>query len=196
MLFTVKEDLDLIKFFKITPKQLMFIKMLVKDPSLDDALWRRQSYALSMEFNDLCPLTSDELADLISREILIDYSGIGGSIEIDYLEIHPKFKSKFMLKVTPLSSELFEEYPPCFKNDGVIYNARTASAQEIAPAYMRAIAKSTDEHEKILDDLRWAVKNNVLKIGLDKFVKSRYWEVIRDMRKNYNSSTINKIKIG
>lgn len=184
MLYTVKEDLELCKEFKITPRQLMFIKMLVKDPSMEDGEWRKLSYAMSNEFQDKVGLSAHELADLIARDIIIDYNTIGSKIFYDCYEINPKFSHKFMLKVRPMASELEDAYPSFLLINGQKYIARNASAEEIAPMYLKAIEKNPEEHKRVIDDLKWAVENNVLSIGLRKFVDTKFWKAIRELREN------------
>jgi hypothetical protein len=184
MLYTVKEDLDLVRDLKVTPRQLMFIKMLVKDHTVASDEWRRLSYAMSLEFQDLTPLSTEELIDLIARDIVIDLNKIGGPIFYDCYEINPKFLRKFTLKVTGLPTHLCDTYPRFFEMNGSKFNAQDAGAEEIARTYLNHINKDEEEHERIIDDIEWAKENEFIKMGIKKFVNTRNWLSIRELRGN------------
>jgi len=190
MLFTVKQDLELCKEFKVNPRQLMFIKMLVKNPSMEESAWRRHSYAMSLEFQDVIGLSADELSDLISRNIIVDHNTIGSKVYYDCFEIDPKFTHKFSLKVYPMPAQLEEAYPYYTIIENRRYTIRNASAQEISENYLRGINNDEKEHERILDDIKWAVENKALNIGLKKFVDIKYWNAIRELRKSNDLSRI------
>lgn len=189
MLHTIEEDVQLCKEFKITPAQLFFVKMLVPDPSYKEADWRKKSWQLCLEYEkEIKGIGPDALADLVGRDIIVDHNDMGKTM-FDYYEINPKFAGKFMLKVRPMAMDLQENYPPRFKgSDGKLYIGITASAEEIAKDYIRAIENDPEEHKRVMEDLEWAKKNNGIVLGLKKFVMTRYWRVIREAR----STTTNK----
>lgn len=195
MLYTVKEDLELCKEFKISPRQLMFVKMLVKDPGIEDKEWKKKSYAMSLEFQDRIKMSADELSDLIARDIIVDYNTVGSPIYYDCYEINEKFNHKFALKVYPMSSQLFDIYPKFGVIDSQRYSLRNASPEEIAPSYMKAIGKNPEEHDRIIDDVKWAVEKDCLKIGLKKFVDTKHWEAIRELRKTNTTNFVSDVKI-
>jgi hypothetical protein len=188
MLHTVEEDLELCKEFKLSPAQLMFVKMLVKDPAYDDPDWKKKSYKMSLEYKAvLGGLDPDELADLVAREIIEDLNDFGKSL-YDYYEINPKFAGNFELKVYPMPMELFDRYPGMFRgSNGRDFIGRTCSAEEIALEYLRAIDKDPEEHKRVIQDLEWAKKNNGIILGLQKFVLTRFWEVIRKSRNTHSN---------
>lgn len=195
MLHTVEEDLELCKEFKLTPAQLMFVKMLVKDPAYNDSEWRKKSYRMSLEYQNVMDgLSPEEMADLVAREIIDDFNDLGKSL-YDCYEINPKFACNFELKVYPMPMELFDRYPGTFNGtNGRPFIGRTCSAEEIAKDYLRAINKDPEEHKRVIDDLEWAKNNNGIVVGLQKFVLTRYWEVIRKAR-NTHSNKASDVKI-
>lgn len=195
MLFTVKDDLNLIRELKINPKQLMFVKMLARDFSMSDSEWTRYSAAMTLEYQQLCPLTIAELEDLIKREIVIDVNQKGEKF-YDCFEIHPKFLRKFVLQVTGFPSELWDLYPYRISKDGFEFFAKTASVEEIAKDYLKAINNKQEEHEKVISDLKWAIQNNALPIGLKQFVGSRYWLYIRELKGKTNPKNFTDAKLG
>lgn len=195
MLHTIEEDIALCKEFKLTAAQLFFLKMLVKDPAYDEAEWRKKSRHLRAEYQRILGgLSAEELADLVSREIIIDDNDIGQTV-LSFYEINPTFASRFELKVYPMPMELLDRYPARFRgSDGRWYIGITSSAQEIAMDYLRAINNDPEEHKLVMEDLEWAKKNNGIVVGLKKFVLTRYWRVIREARKK-NSTQSSDVQI-
>lgn len=183
MLFTVKEDLDLCIEFNINAGQLMFIKMLIPNLSLDQPDRKRESYALSMKFsNEIKGIPLKDLQDLIYKDIIIDLNDHGNT-HYEYYEINPKFYYKFSLKIYPMVNELHDVYPDFFHDAaGKRYVAKGCSAQEIALDYLKAIKNDPKEHAKIMDDIAWAKTNNFIVMGLKKFVAAKYWSGLRELR--------------
>jgi hypothetical protein len=197
MLFTVKEDLTLMRELKLSPRQLVLIKMLVRNPSMDEREWKLSSYAMSNEFQALSPLSADELADLISREIIIDLNTSSDKIYYDCYEINPRYQYKFTLAVIGMPSELAEAYPrEGHIQDGRTFPARDAGANEIAEEYMKAIGKDEKAHERVMQDLEWAKANKKIGVGLKKFVNTKYWLYIRELKKKVNPKTIDNARLG
>jgi len=180
---------------KLTPTQLMFVKMLVPDPTYDEAEWKKISYRLTLEYqNEIGGLSADELADLVSRDVIIDHNDLGKTL-FDMYEINPKYARKFSLKVYPMPRELADSYPTRFKgSDGREYLGANCSAEEIAKDYLRAIGNDPEEHKRVLDDVAWAKEKNAIKVGLKKFVQTRYWRIIREDRTS-NNNTVSDVTI-
>lgn len=197
MLFTVKEDLTLMRELKLSPKQLILIKMLVRNPSMDEREWKLSSYAMSNEFQKLSPLSADELADLMSRDIIIDLNTSSDKMYYDCYEIGRKYQHKFTLAVVGMPSELADAYPrEGTIGDGRKFNARDAGANEIAMEYMKAIDKDEKNHAQVMDDLKWAKDNEKIGVGLKKFVNTKYWLYIRELRKRVNPKLVSNVRIG
>jgi hypothetical protein len=149
MLFNVDEDLKLCHELKLTPKQLMFVKILFRDPGLDDKDWRLKSYEMSLRLQDVAPLTGKELQDMIDRDIIIDLNDNSGKVYYDSFEINPKYKKKFAMEIVSWVSELFDVYPRFFYMEGRRFNAITTSEDEISKFYLKSINKNRELHEEI-----------------------------------------------
>lgn len=194
MLFTVVEDIELCKEFKVNPAQLMFIKMLVRDPAYDEATWRKRCYRMAMEYQRVIGgISAEDLADLVARDIIIDLNTVGNT-HFDFYEINNKFAGDFELKVYPMPEQLYDLYPNIFEKDGKSFMGRTATPQEFALLYLKAINKNPLEHKQVIEDLKWAIKHGAIVCGIKKFVMTKYWEIIRKKRistkNNISSVTI------
>ena len=114
MLHTIEEDIELCKEFNLSASQLFFLKMLVKDPTYEEAAWRKKSRSLRAEYQrTLGGITPEELADLVTRDIIIDDNNLGETI-LTFYEINPIFANRFELKVYPMATELLDNYPARF----------------------------------------------------------------------------------
>ena len=185
MLYTVKEDLELCEQFKLSPMQLFFLKLYIQDPNKTEGDQIMESKKLRLKFQSVFSkrlITPNELADLISRDIIEDYNEAGDHKLFDLFELSGKWRNKLRLAVYPMPAELCDAYPIKGEINGKHYNPRNASENEIAQGYLRAINKDTEEHARVLDDLKWAIDNNQINIGLKNFVNSKYWLYIRAVR--------------
>jgi hypothetical protein len=197
MLFDVEKDLFILRELKINPKQLMLIKVLVPDPALNNREEQARLYRQGeMMKTSKCKLTHDEVADLLSREIIINHGKIGGDILYGELELNPRFLKHFSLKVQGMPSSLAEAYPNWFYIQGKRFNAKDCGPVDIAQDYIKAIEGSEEEHARVMDDVAWAIKNDEINCGLLKFVKSKRWNAIRELRDNLSSKTFSDVNIG
>ena len=195
MLHSVKDDLNLCRDLNVTPKQLMFVKMLYKNPSMSERDWQLQSDAMTMEFQDVCPFDEKELNDLIERKIITDLNTPNARTFYDCFEINPKFQKLFSLKVVPWVSQIVDSYPRFFHMEGKRFNAVTVSAEEIAEVYIRAIDNKQEMHEEVLRVLEWAKENEMIKMGVEKFIKTKHWLSLK-LLNNESKRNVNDAKLG
>ena len=195
MLFNVDEDLKLCHELKLTPKQLMFVKILFRDPGLDDKDWRLKSYEMSLRLQDVAPLTGKELQDMIDRDIIIDLNDNSGKVYYDSFEINPKYKKKFAMEIVSWVSELFDVYPRFFYMEGRRFNAITTSEDEISKFYLKSINKNRELHEEIVSLVKDAERNNAITMGIEKFIKTKHWLSLRVLKQESKSIT-NDSKLG
>jgi len=162
----------------------MFLKIMIGDPSKIEGEQAKEIRKLAVKFQTVfkkCNITPDELSDLISRDILEDYNKPGETF-FDMYELSGLWRNKLRLAVYPMPQELFDNYPLTITVQGKLFNGRNASPEDFAMNYLSAIGKDGDEHKKVLEDVEWAVTNQLLSVGLEKFVKTRYWDHIRMIR--------------
>lgn len=186
MLFTVADDLNIIKSLKISARQLMFLKTLYPEPNLTEIEWRKKASIITEQFQEEQPLSHEELIQLISKDLVIDNNQVGRCY-YDSFELTGKSLKHISLK-TQMANELDTHYPRFFYLQNQRYNAITASVSEIAPVYIQNINNDPEEHQRVLDDLDWAKKNNGVIMGIKKFVDTKYWLSIRELKKNGNGN--------
>jgi hypothetical protein len=113
--------------------------------------------------------------DLITRGFLVENAK--GNLEIGI-----KFKIAFIDKYVACD-EIYAIYPTHFKKDGVHIPLGAMDRNVFANLYDIAIMSSIAEHLEVIEDIIYAMKHELLNIGIEKFVKSKYWLAIRPKRK-------------
>lgn len=112
--------------------------------------------------------------DLFTKEMLTKHSN--GSITVSQ-----KFLEAFINKHTA-TEQIFDIYPTHFSLNGTNVPLTAMDRSAFAGLYDIAIQSSVLEHLEVVEDIKYAIKHDLLKIGIDKFVKSKFWTTIRPMR--------------
>lgn len=97
------------------------------------------------------------------------------------VEVSEKYLSAFINKHTA-AEEIFSIYPAHWNNNGTIIPLSAMDRNVFANLYDRAIQGSIVEHIEVTRDIQYAIQYNLLNIGIERFVKSQYWSVIRPIR--------------
>lgn len=97
------------------------------------------------------------------------------------ISVSKLFLEAFINKHTA-TEQIFDIYPTHFNLNGSTIPLSAMDRSVFAGLYDIAIQSSIHEHLEIVEDIHYAIKHELLKIGIDKFVKSKYWTVIRPMR--------------
>jgi len=213
MIYTVEKDLELLEKFQLTPWQLMFLKILAGDSSLDSRkrIQRTCENAVKLKSivysstneslveaklvmdravikkysslkKELNKAITDSMTDLVERGIIIN-NNVPGEDYIHEFEIAPKYVGKFALSVMGMPASLHDAYPHFLSSeDTKKYPAKSCSPNEIAADYLSNIGNDPEEHEKVLEDIKWAISNKQIVMGLVKFVQSKNWLAIREQR--------------
>lgn len=111
--------------------------------------------------------------DLFERGYLISNNGV--------VSIGEKFLEIFIDKHSA-TEEVFRVFPSFFEKDGVTIPLTAMDRNVFATVYDKAIQSSTEEHLEVIKDIEFGVKEKLLNMGIDKFVKSRYWLQLREKR--------------
>ena len=80
------------------------------------------------------------------------------------------------------TDEIFEIYPVSMQHQGVTIPLKAMDRSVFAVLYITAIMGSVEEHKEVIEDIHYAKTHNLLNIGIEKFIKSKYWLGIRKQR--------------
>ena len=109
--------------------------------------------------------------DLLKRNYIKKHSN--GSVEV-----YKKFKSNFITAYYAFH-ELRDLYPDTYTKDGKEYPLKLIDVDKYAKMYHRNIYSSYKKHLQVLEIVNYANDNNLLTFGLNKFIESKYWEIIQ-----------------
>lgn len=207
MIFTIENDIELCKQYGITLEQLSYIKIHVRDPKISLKDHSTKVYKLLCEF---CKLYGVDITKSIStvqkvrkeynekklnlaklvkiplmeKDILLPINITNPDIGPDLVEINPLFISDFNINIEDMPAEVMEVYPHFIQlpgNDRFL--AKNTSHQEFGLEYLKYIKNDRELHKKVVEHIIWAKENNKLLLGLRKFIETKHWEALFELRK-------------
>lgn len=132
-------------------------------------------------------IPKNEIPELIKKGFLKIDEG-GNAVLTD------KFKNIFVDKHIA-TEEVYLAYPTFFYSQGVQIPLSAMDRNVFANLYEVAIMGSLDEHKEILLDIEYGKSKGLLNIGIEKFLKSKYWIGIRKQRLDNQIVTTTKTRI-
>lgn len=94
------------------------------------------------------------------------------------------FKEIIAFELEEAFEEVLALYPPFINIDGKNIPAKSCDIEALSTIYCRMIKDNIKTHEEVLDLLKYAVDNSMISMGIEKWVKSRQWETIRQAKVN------------
>jgi hypothetical protein len=181
-MYTLEEDLTLCEKLKINVSQLMFMRLLVPDLSLPKDMQIAGMRKITGRFQAIGGISLEDITDLVNRKLIIDNDPDADYVLYCQFEVFPKYMKHFGKNIANLADELVDAYPYELDGGKGTFTAKNATAEEISDLYSKAINNDPDEHKRVLSDLKWAVDNKMLKVGLRKFVGTKFWVHIRAIK--------------
>ena len=121
------------------------------------------------------PLKPEDLRDLIDRGFL---KHKGEKLTPDLLEVTAKFKDEIFNHWTNFQ-QLFEIYPSRVNLGPGKGSASLKSLdkpfEEMADYYVRVV-RTNKKHKRILTLVQWGNENNLINMGIQKFIYQRFWK--------------------
>lgn len=88
------------------------------------------------------------------------------------------------------TDEVYELYPSFVLSDkGVNIPLKSMDKRIFKEIYVRKIQGSVKEHKEILKDIQYGIENDLLRMGINKFLVAEHWKSIRTERLRNNSTT-------
>jgi hypothetical protein len=115
-----------------------------------------------------------QIEDLLKRGFLVKNEEGRILLGKDFLEI---YVDKHIA-----TDEVYKEYPTYFNKDGADIPLSAMDRNVFANIYEDAIMGALDEHEEIIKDIKFGKANDLLNMGIEKFLKSQYWKHLRRRR--------------
>jgi len=75
--------------------------------------------------------------------------------------------------------ELLDVYPyEIVGGNGVLYPARTGTAEKNSALYVKHLLKYPKDHERIIAAVKYGKENGLIKWGIEKFIENKYWGLL------------------
>ena len=191
-MFSIDNELCLLEKYKLTPTELFTVKviLLAKEENNYEPLER-----FSQVLNGGLRL---ELERLQSKGIILHSYKIpkpGTAFKPEDVEFNKNFLKQFFRASFEMGEELFNTYPQFITIQGVSYNARRISKkfddlEEAFAKYGKYIKYNDEEHQIIIDDIKWGIENGYNFTTLDDFISDKAWLALNAFR-NGNGININ-----
>ena len=158
--FLVKHDL--------TEKEFLVLFMLYKQDYVSKAVYKKGF--------KLKNVSTKEDKEVLVRKGFLTRTWLG-----DYI-LDKKFHELFVDK-DEAANQIYNEYPS-FNNEGNNPNLplKNMDRSIFAVMYFNAIMGSIEEHDQIIQDIRYGKSKRLLTMDIKDFLKSQYWKTIRNIR--------------
>lgn len=135
-------------------------------------------------------LPEKDLDDLLERKYLTKKGKANSAANFF---ITKKFSNSFITNYEA-ADELLNAYPSFMERPGGGKISLTLmNNNDLIESYAKSINFSAAEHKEVIKDLKYAVSENLIHYGIEKFVTSKQWNKIRPLRlqseKEENSGT-------
>jgi len=185
----IHEINDLVDFLcekEITTKQLVYCLLLHHDKKYG----RKQGTAkivrplsqLYKYYTNIEQFTRSELQDLIDKGLLIKN---GEKFKPDQLEVTDRFVKDWYgdkYKFEGLE-EVYPKWVPNFNNpSGPDVNLMMISDRQKLMQTYNSLVKTYKMHNRVLAVVQWAKERDLIKVGIEKFVHSKHWEDLIELR--------------
>lgn len=158
-------------------------------------------HKLTQEQYLLLQLLYEERVDLI-KDYKQAFPNESGKMISDYL-LKDLFNKEFLVKTTTgfklgdkfydafidghkATDEIYDLYPAFINHNGIDIPLIAMDKRVFREIYIKKINGSVKEHNEVKKDIQYAIDNNLIKTGLNKFLTSEMWKAIRKYREADN----------
>jgi len=174
MIFVETEQfVDFLVQHQLTPNQFMFCYLKA---SFDMKNFKRY-------MDKVGKFKREEISDLIERGYIEDFNEFGPNgarkVFIDSYLVTPKFTKNLYIETEQAGRELWELFPDYFTINGSRVNAKSCDQDAIIKLYCKYIKNGVKLHKEVLSLLKQAVDRGEIKMGIEKWVSSKQWEILK-----------------
>ncbi len=166
-----------IKFLKdnkLTQAQFLFLLLVYK-----------KKWKLIEEYKKIFPSEDGSMIGKQMREDLVRQGFFKrvnpDSDKADNYTITEKFSNIFADEYE-VGNQIWDLYPKDITSGGKTYPLKLMDKNELRKEYYNRIKGNYEEHLEVLEDLKYAIENNLIKGKIENFVKSEAWTDIRKER--------------
>lgn len=178
----VERYVDFITKNKLTQAEFLFLYLLKRKRV--DAIAK---YKRAFPSDDGSMIGNRSMTDLIKRGFLIH---LGEGEKVSDYEVSGAFNDLFVQDKFEAADEVWKLYPPFVNIGGNDMTLTSCDRYEFAILYAEAIDYNVEEHKLVVEDIKYARDHGLLRISIEKFVRSKGWEAIRSKRSSTGKSQV------
>ena len=178
MFYNVEKFAMLLVKYKLTPNQFFFAYLL------HDGRYDLLKKYCNVE-TGVGLFKADDLRALEEKGYVVNINPIENNIQQAYMDSFictSTFKELAFLEYEEPLQELMKVYPQILSKDSRNFPAKSIDPAILGPIYMKNINADYDTHIEVLGLTQYAVRNNLITTDVDKYVKSKMWEVIKEAK--------------
>lgn len=123
----------------------------------------------------------NEIRDLEDRGYVIN-SNTGDEAFHDGYEITEKFIEEIYGQKSSMWEEILELYPQFIFFDNKRIPAQSADLDALRIIYSSKIQRNVKKHKEIMELLKYAVDNDLISMGIDKWIRGEQWKAIKAIK--------------
>jgi hypothetical protein len=179
MIFVETEKyVDFLVKHKMTPNQFMFCYL--------KATYNMTSFRKYIK--GVQHFKAEEIKDLIERGYIEDFNekNPNGTRQdfIDSYLITPKFHKEIFVETEQAGEELWATFPSFLIINSNRVSAKSCDKDVLIKTYCKRIKNNKKIHEEVLSLLKQAIERNEIRMGIEKWVGSEQWNVLKDAYKD------------
>jgi hypothetical protein len=185
-LYEINDLVDFLSDHQITANQFMYCLLLYHDKKYSripgSSKISRPISQLFKYHNNVKNFTRGDLEDLVDKGFVIskDNKFVPDLLDISdkfvKLYLGPKYKLDQLLEVYPTWVTNFD-HPGKHK-----INLKIMSDYESLVQRYNKLIKTDKMHNRVIELVEWANNENQINLGIEKFVASKYWEFLFELR--------------
>jgi hypothetical protein len=175
---------DLLIKLKISPKQLLLLMFLYHDRLENNGLLPFDGPAIANVYRYAERVegwTAQEVQDLVDKGLMIDNNSLKDGKKQsypDHFHVTQKFIDAIYVTVDEFE-EFWETYPSWMDNFEDSRKAQIplkSAVYETVEEMYRKRVKTKTRHRQVMEILRWAIDNDMIKMGIEKYVGSSMFD--------------------
>lgn len=196
-MLNLNNELCLLEKYKLTPTELFTVKVILLAKEDGEYEWI-QRFAQVVKLRSV-------LENLQNKGIILKSWKLpkeGTQLVIENIPFNQNFQKQFFRASFEMGEELFNTYPQSTIVNGAVFNLRRISRkfdslEDAFSKYAKYIHNSPEEHQEVLDLIRWGIDNGYNFTTLDSFIVDNSWKAIKALRDgdgiNVNTEAIKMI---
>jgi hypothetical protein len=131
-------------------------------------------------FNERGGFDKDELANLEERGYVIN-TNKANETYADMYEVTELFRNEIYGEKYSMWKEFTDTYPKYISIENRRLPAQSTDLDALQSVYLNKTKRSIKQHKKIMDILKYAVENDHINMGIDKWVRGEQWKAVESI---------------